>query len=75
MTIFLGTVGGRIQKSEFLTAIMGSQFGHHPPATDYGPIVIDIELLENFCACFQIVGASFMQVSWEYNNFSGHSGW
>ena len=38
--IFLGTVGDRMLKSEVFTAIIGSQFGHNPHTTDYGPIVI-----------------------------------
>ena len=67
MTIFLGTVGGRMLKTEIFTPMMESQFGHHPHATDYGPIVIGIETPRKFLCMFldsrSITHASFMGVS------------
>ena len=53
-------------KSDAFTAIIGSQFGHHPPATDYGPIVIGIETPRKFLCMLpdtsSITHASFMGV-------------
>ena len=52
-------MGGGILKSQFLTAIMGSQFGRYPPATDYGPIVIGIETPRKFLCMFPDSTGSF----------------
>ena len=51
-------------KTEIFTAIMESQFGHHPHATDYGPIVIGIETPRKFLCMFpdsrSVTHANFM---------------